>query len=274
MNLIFKTSFLIMSTAFMISCSGSDAPTFDPSTGSGSGSGSSSNTVDSPLHAEVKINWIGSTQKTSIGTCTVPRSAPAGTFINCNMQVPELTMFYSDFEFTVSTNSRNTCKQVVFMPYMFQRSTSATFLDRSNTEVDCALAEDPTCYGGAAKHIITKAGLQFPQATGIYFLTSSGLQMTYKMDAIDTNRKGDNYKGALSNIVVANNLSLGARSTALPASHPYTAYVAGTFRDYIYECSNDWGEILYRITLVIGDDDIIDVPTQAPVDTIWDWTGL
>lgn len=268
MLLFLKTFLFAISISFLVACSGGSAGG-PPPPPTGIGGGSSG--VDSPLHAEVKINYIGSATQTSVGVCTIPRTAPTGTFLTCNMQIPELDAHFSDYEFLVSTNSRTTCKQVRFMPYSYKRSNSTTFLDMEGNEHDC-LSPDPFCYGGAAKHLLPKNGVDFPQNIGIYFLTSQFLQQSYLMDAPDITRGSDPHISAFTNTPIANNLSTGARGAGI--TNTYVDYVGGSFNDYIFECRDSYGEVLYRLTLIIGDDDLSTTPNDPPMDTFWDWGNL
>lgn len=259
--------FTLALAATLTGCSGSE-----PAAGGAGASpgGGGSSTANSPLEIRVRANYSKSSAKRTLVQCSVPAGTNPGdpeADGTCLLQVPELDMHYSDFEFRVSTNSANTCAQVVFIPFQYLRSLSTTF-SSPDGDVDCSLAiKDPYCYGGAAKFLKPEFG--YPGNTGLYFLTSNQLSGTYTLPSTDENRAKDGHRSMRTNINVANNFT-DDRTTPINGVGAVD-YVANTFIDYTFLCEDRWGETLYSWTLIMGDDDLIDTSTNMPFDSFYDW---
>ncbi len=260
---------LIMSLALSLAaCSSAD-----PVTGAGSGGGSAPTNPSSPLELTVSTKYSASDSGSSpIGTCTIasgtlPTDAAANA--TCNIQIPELQMYYSDIEFTISTNSETTCSYISFVPFQFRRSNSATFRnDSDETDVDCSGGNptDKYCYGGAAKFLL---GLkdQYPKSEGLYFIPGANLRTTYTLPSSDTNRADDPHISVRKNNTnVANSFGVSPAATIAAGE---VNYLGGSLTNYTFSCSDRWGETQYSWTLILGDDDT--PGTAVSIDNFYDW---
>ncbi len=277
-NLVINLIATFIFTILIAACSGSEPASSGisgPGGGSGSSGGGQPTGSNSPLEIRVRTNYIGNTSSKSV---LVECITPAGTLTTspaangvCTVQMPELDMYFSDFEFRVATNSPETCTRVVFIPFEYQRSTSDVFPNDSvpNGTFDCSGGRpaEPNCYGGAARFINEIEG--YPANQGSYFLTVNSLSQVYTMDAPDINRSKDAHRSGRTNINIANNFT-GNRAANINAAG-VVDYVANTFEDYQFICQNSFGEVMYSWTLIMGDDDLLNTGSNTTFDSIYDW---
>lgn len=274
MSFVIRIFGLFLIIIQLVACGGSD-PTSAPISGpGGGGTGSGASSTNSPLEISVRTNYSLSSVKTEVVNCSLPSntlpSTPAANG-TCTVQIPELDLYYSDLEFRVSTNSAATCAQIVFTPFQYRRSNSATFVnDADGTTIDCtAVPPDLYCFGGAAKFIQQLDS--YPTNTAIYFLTANELSKSYTMLSADVNRSTDRHASMSENINVANNFTGNRATSVLDGAGGIVDYVANSFVDYRFDCNDRWGETLYSWTLTIGDDDLLDVTSNTTFDRFYDW---
>ncbi len=196
------------------------------------------------------------------GGCYITSSSSATT---CNINIPESTLYYSDLIFKVGTNKAENCQRIVFRPYFYKRSASATYPIMTGV-LDCSGPTPPAdCYGGAAPLLISS----FPTSTGQYFLTGDSIVAEYTLTSSNTRRTTSNDYSFYTNANAASNNSDKATTTTTAAGG-LVHYVANTHVDYYAGCMDPWGTELYGLSLIIGDDDAegsaIDI-----ADDIWDW---
>jgi hypothetical protein len=279
MKVVIRLLAFLFFTLQMLACGGSDPTSAPISGGGGTGGSTGASGSNSPLEISVRTNYTLNLVKTEVVRCTLPAGTLPGTLAanaTCTVQIPELDLYYSDLEFSVATNNVNTCAQIVFTPFQYRRSNSATFpIDGDGTTVDCS-GTRPTekyCYGGAAKNLELLADT-YPENRSLYFLTANNLSKTFNLATSDTNRQTDKHLSQLENINVANNFT-GSRITnvedGVGGIVDYFAGTNGTFQDYRFACLNSFGETLYSWTLIIGDDDLLSTTSNVTFDTFYDW---
>lgn len=267
-----KFIYLVLILSFLTACSGGTANE-SSSGGGGGGGGGGSTSTDGKLKLVVRRNFKGNTSKTTIQTCEIPSTAALGTNLNCSVEVEELILHYSDLEFTLSTNSSDTCTEVIMIPYYYRKSTSATFRpDGAESDVDCATTNDVLCWGGAGPGFGSLSGsaftaLDFPNNRGYYFLTKNMLSQSYRLVSTEERSETNRDRDLIHNTGVTNNLPAGSRGANINTAQ--ARYVANTYVDYTAICRNNFGEVNHTITLTVGDYDTED--TSSSIDTFYDW---
>jgi len=259
----------------MLSC-GSDSE----SSSSDSSLPSTEVTVDdnSPLYVLVGTMYANSTVEDLQGSCYFSSTdSQTSTAKSCSIQIPENQLYYSDLVFTVGTTETSVCATVTFTPYRFQRSNSATFeVDDVATTVDCSASPlDVKCLGGAIT-ILTDLSYDPNVYTGIYFVpTESTYSAQYTLKSSNTMRQTDTDYSYKNNSNATNNLV--TRTASLSSlyngggSAASVDYLANTMTDYTVECEDKWGNTLYKIEMIIGDDDSTTGTIDDATDSFWDW---
>lgn len=260
----------VTSVGFLQACS----PVEKASTTGSSDQGSTSpEGAGSPLYLVLESKYESGTATTSEGTCLIDPADPVGTHLDCEIQIPELRLHYSDINFKVGVADSTTCAVVTFDPYVFVRSSSATFNSpEATTDVDCSALDKAECFGGSAKSILTNAGFSYPLAGGFggaYFLPTNTLETTYT--ATSSNKLALEIgadPGYLTNAYIANNLAAAARAGAY-TGHGVYYEGSGEYRDYEIACQDIYGEDVYTITLTISDKDT--TTAEGTSDQFYDW---
>lgn len=215
---------------------------------------------DYPLFLKVETTWEtdedNSLGPTTHANCTVPDGSAAGTTVACTANIPEGQLYYSNIKFTMGTNSPVTCSRLVFQPYYYKASVSATFRPfwSPDADIDCsgATAEaGATCYNGVATEIVP----EFPKFRAVYFMTEVQAESSFTA-------KSGNKQSAGSNRWTSNNLLLADRGANIAI--PFDGYRANTFVDYSVICRDKWEEPIWEIDLTINDVD-------STVDHIETW---
>lgn len=186
-----------------------------------------------------------------------------------HINVPELTLHFSDLSFKVGTGSASNCEVIIFRPYYFLRSTSAAYvndLSAPTTTIDCSVASPVAgCYGGAGPALF---GTTFGINTAKYFLTKNELSHAFDLPSINTQRLTNNNTSFISNVEVTNNLPSGSRGASYSANGVEYAG-SNKYYDYVVACADAWANTKYQITLVLGDEDTPGV--AASTDEYFDW---
>lgn len=216
----------------------------------------SSTTGTGNLYLIVSSAWETTpTDYTTQISCSVPTGSAVGTAVTCTGKIPEGQLYFSNLKFTVGTTTPSTCHTIIFRPYYYLASQAAGYIPPgSSSAVDCSASPiDSSCYNGVAKEIVPS----FPDATGIYFLTSTGNESDYDASSGNSLEMG-------TNRYTCNNK---VDKTAAVAG-----YVANTMQDYVAECRDEYFELQSKITLTIGDYDT--GPAEDPggaTDHFDDW---
>ena len=233
--------------------------TTDPST-------STDTIVSSPLYIQVSASLENGGTKYFVGDCVIPANSTTGTVKACTISSPELLMYYSDYSFTVGTNTSD-CTTVSFQPYYFIRSTSNSYLPNSTATsgLDCSTGALKDCYGGPAVDIAP----DFPQYTGVYFRSEGPISSTYNVKSSNSHRSGSSSnKSYFTNTYITNNLA----DRATPISNSIIDYVGGgSFYDYTVTCRDKWAKSLFKIVLTINDDDTPNTTSSGANDEFYDW---
>lgn len=271
--------FLALVLVFAASCS---APTANDNPPSGSDSDNGDHTEEmlaSPLFVEVSTSAesSGSDPEPDVGTaiqsqCYLDATTTYPATKTCTVRIPELMLYFSNLHFRVGTASTEYCAQVVYRPYYFRRANTAGYLTGTGaTAVDCTDSTQAACYGGAASEIISS----FPTATALYFLPTNTLEYTFSLKS--SNKRGmanpTDSSFDYSNVNAANNLSDRTLTFSTPADP--IDYIGGSnYQDYAVSCLDPWGQLLYKITIVIADDDTLETLNTPAKDEYYDWGGL
>lgn len=228
--------------------------------------------LTSPFYVEVNIapetlsNGPGS--RSNFDSCVIKKGTATGTNMNCKIRIPEEQLYYSELDFKISTNSATFCNAIHFQPYYYLRSTSATYKDVTGTTVDCSATPiSKSCFGGAAPDIVT----DFPLSVGYYFLPKFELSHTYTLHSSNSRRITDR-DGSMfySNVNAANNLVDRASSKSMSGNATYAG--SNNFVDYSFSCTDKWANEIYKITLIIADDDEEDTESASgSKDVFYDW---
>ena len=203
---------------------------------------------------------------TETGT-TVCQSTTTTPNVTCSVPVQEGRLYLSSINFQFSWTTK-ACKIMLFQPYYYKASTSATFLPYwSDTAIDCSLAPFPAdCWGGVATFMVPS----FPKYTGFLFQPDESLPpgpqtSTQTVESGDAKRFGTNRWSV-------NDLPLAKRGT----SYAYgswmgaDAYIANTYVDYTFACKDDYYDDLpYKIHVNITD--INSSPTNPVVNHFNTW---
>lgn len=263
MRIGFLFASLLLSSAFVLSCSGKKTEEVIIA----SEPGLSEKVTGSPLYVIVSTNYEGATTKTVQGGCyfETTDSAPMGK--SCTVRIPELTLHYSDLSFTLGSDDAVTCAQVAFSPYFYRRSTANNFLAPGDSATtDCTAGDEAKCWGGAAVTMV--AG--FPKVTGSYFLPAITASQTFTLKASNTLKLAStsdvNLRG---NINSCNNLPIASRTAAIATPVVYDG--ADDYYDYEIYCRDKWGATKYMITLTIADYDTVDSAADVSSDHYYDW---
>lgn len=233
-----------------------------------------SSLADAPLYVEVTSAYENTTKTVAQGECTFASTdtpGPAATK-TCTINIPELTLFYSDLTFNVGTASDSICSQVSFVPFYYKRSSAIDYspLGDNSDDKDCTgPADDIACWGGAGPTLI---GTTFLKSPGLYFLPSNTLNFPYVIKSSNTIRKTSTEPSFLTNANVANNLAIVDRAATLDKDlGDNVSYVGNTMSDYQATCLDPWGNSLYHMNIIISDDDTVVDPVDDAVDSFWDW---
>lgn len=228
--------------------------------------------LSSPFYVDINIapeTTNGSAGiRSTFDSCVIKKGTAVGTNLDCKIRIPEEQLYISELDFKVVTNSSNFCNAVHFQPYYYLRSTSATYKDISGTTVDCSTTPiSKACYGGAAPDIVT----DFPLNAGYYFLPTFELSHTYTLHSSNsrrlTDRDGSMY---FSNVNATNNLVDRASAKSMSGNATYAG--GSSFVDYSFSCTDKWANTIYKITLIIADDDEEDTESvSGSKDVYYDW---
>lgn len=264
MVIVFRISLILFLAFGLISCSSNESASSSSGGGSGGGGGNSGSSSSNLLEITIRRNYEGHTRKVIVGTCAITPTDVV-TQKTCNINIPELDLYYSDLEFTVSTNNASTCALIAFQPYYYVRSTSNAFSKDGETgDTDCqALPTDLYCFGGAAKTMVEG----FPLNRANYFLPIVTLKDAYVLKSTNTLRESDQERSMSNNTGVANNLT----NRASNISNTNVRYVGNSLVDYSATCYDPWYKTNYKLTLILGDDDTIDTASNSSIDEVYDW---
>ena len=238
----------------------------------------------SPLSILIFTKYEGKeTGEVLAKACFLSPAASVGDTLECNLQIDELTLYYSDLKFVVATKDKQTCELISFIPYFYLKSNSAVFPpDAPGGEdppepIDCSALSKKECWGGAAPVLLE----DFPVNTSRYFLPADGLSRTYELPSINTLRQQGADRSLNTNVPYTNNLPASSRSTPVDSLR---ARYAGSipdgyggsithYHDYQILCEDEWANTLYGITLTIGDDDSDGIAHDSlpGKDRFWDW---
>lgn len=213
---------------------------------------------DSVLYLKIATQWESGGAESTVKTCTVSSLSAPGEY-TCSVSIPEGQLYYSNINFTFGTKVPSLCSLISFTPFAYRRSTSATFLPYgAEAEIDCSAPRptDKGCYGGAGPTMIG----DFPKNVGYYFLPTVSTETTDQLPSENTTRF---YNGKKVNYLAANNLTNRAVDNASKE------YIADSMNDYYIDCEDLWAHPVYRIKLVISDQDT--ETTEGVEDEIDDW---
>lgn len=249
------------------------------SNSSSSSSSASSTVVNGFIQVDVYVNWEGGTAKEQMGSsCTIPLTAASGTVKTCTIMIPELKLYYSDLTFKVSVPDSKTCTKVAFIPYYYQKSANAAFKPDGTTGVDCSLTmakNSASCYGGAAPDMLSTLGVSFPKFAGVYFLPSNEFSKSYVLKSSNTRKStATDLVAADTNVGSANNLpnrAIASLVSSNMAGGDSVDYLTNSMVDYTFDCENKWYDSLYKIKIIIADED--DSTGGAINDTVYDWSA-
>ena len=254
-------------------CSPDKKSLAEPSEAPGVNEDNNFQSTDSPLYIQLGTRWEMDHDAAfevrppywvdgAPGTkCEIPRLATYPREIDCRFKIPEAKLFYSHLKFLVGTTMSESCPLLFFRPYYYKRSTGATFRPAGqDTDVDCT-KNNPLCYGGAAPSLIPG----FPKATGTYFNTNLLSQSTYLLHSENSTNW---YGGHKVNYLAINDLA--NPTTPVTDGSPQTRLGGGNWRDYSIQCTNMWGEMMYRINYFIEDENV-DPDDPTGNDDFEDW---
>ncbi|MGZ3770408.1 MAG: hypothetical protein ACXVCP_16165 [Bdellovibrio sp.] len=236
-----------------IACSGSDQA-LPPTSSSSSSTASTDVTGVDPtsiLYIKLSSRWESAKDTDPFenwGNCSITPTS-SGPSLTCQLSIPEQQMFYSSIKFTVGTFKASECPVISFRPYYYKRSEVNGYVPPgSSTALDCSKTTgiDKQCYGGAGPTLIT----DFPDSKGQYFFPDVNANSDFILKSENSLRI---YSNALVNYLITNDLSAAGRSTAGDPTTK-TERVADSFKDYTVSCNNYWGETLYKITLIVSDE--------------------
>jgi len=222
----------------------------------------------SPLYVEVSTIYEGGTDSTVEGRCNIDTTNPS-VHQTCTVRIPELRLHFSGLSFKIGTSSADTCAQISFQPYYYQRSSSAAYLPYGTTSIDCSATPPANagCYGGAAPALLKT---DFPGFKGLYFLPAVSLTGTFTVPSSNSRIKDADYDSFSTNVDTCNNLSSSQRATPTGTA---TTYYSGSnmYIDYAVSCNDVWANSQYSITLTIADDDSENTDYGATIDEYYDW---
>ena len=111
----------------------------------------------SPLSVLIFTKYEGKeTGEVLAKACFLSPVASVGDTLECNLQIEELTLYYSDLKFMVATKDKHTCELISFIPYFYLKSNSDVFIpDAPGGEdppepIDCSALSKKECWGGAS----------------------------------------------------------------------------------------------------------------------------
>lgn len=248
-------------------------------TSGGGGNGSSSSgpaaSISAGLYIKVSTQWEQTSTWLDVADCQVPLGTAPNLNHNqpCTMSVPEAKLHYSSVRFTVGTSDPTTCKIVRFYPYYYKGSNSNTFVPywdpNSTTAFDCSATPGPgDCYNGPVKTLLS----DFPKHNHKYFPTKFGLEASFDVDSA-------NSKLQPGNLWVTNAISTtnGDRGSDLyvDLAHTLQIYAHDSMQDYVVTCEDEWGELQYRITLTLADEDTPSAQNPGTfLDNYLDWNDF
>ncbi len=279
--------FLSISTGLLTSC-GEDSIAESAGGGVGGGIGdvdvpeedinvntpTNAEVCQSPICFEFQTRWEETLlSKISWGTCTA--NAVGDT---CTIQVPEATLYFSDLYYEISTNS-NDCVYLVFEPYFYRISTSASYIDPSLETQDCSGATEvppAICFNGVATNLIES----FPSATQAYFKTDQATSIIYKADSANQVRNTTSTFGSFYSVnqglpTVDTTVANGTGSYVISYSGGGGGFgFLSRPQNYALRCKDAKGEDLATLKFIIEDLDNDFVPgdtTEDPVDDFLAW---
>jgi hypothetical protein len=197
------------------------------------------------------------TENTFAGTAETPggatidttdSSGTAGTSTECKIMIPEGQLYFSKLYINVAAPTSGVCQIVTFQPTQYKASSSATFVPpwsgTSASSIDCSGATSAPgveCYSGVAVDMVPS----FPDYRAVWFRGIGG-------DYVEFTAESANTKARPSNRWSCNSLDAANEGTA---NYGGEAYVANSFRHYEIVCADKWLDPLYKINLVIEDED-------------------
>ncbi|MNK38591.1 hypothetical protein D3C87_571840 [compost metagenome] len=243
--------------------------------------------VGSPLFLDFRSRWDTDKDekdlpfKTYNGNCFIPPLTPPESGLgssekNCSITMPEAQMFYSETRFRIGSRVSSSCPIVKFRPYYYRRSLSASFgvpetggvIDCRRSYVDSSMntiyvPDSKECYGGAAPILVN----DFPKNVGFYFLTVFADTSNFTLKASSNLRWYGGYK---VNYMLTNNLPAVDRpDPVISGSNSRAGAEAdwANFYDYSITCESHWGAELYRLNIVISDENT----NGSGLDEYTDW---
>lgn len=274
-----KKLITVMMLVCVAACSPDKKSLAEPSSNPDSGEDTNFQSTDSPLYLEIGARWemedsgpydiqpaLDPITRT-VKPCSIPRLASQGAEIDCIFRFPEARLYYSDLKFMVGTTMSASCPLLSFSPYYYMRSRDDEFQPAGKeVKINCDPAtrtsNDPACYGGAAPAMI--AG--FPKSTGTYFNTNIMSQAIYPLLSENSTRM---YGGAMVNYLANNTIT--APTSSQGGNGPQARVGGSEWRDYSVECTNMWGEMMYKINFWIEDENVDPAPGQVGQDQFTDW---
>lgn len=223
------------------------------------------------LTLTVESRWEKSSFKTLHQRCEIPKSAPLGTVLECDVTVPEAQLYYSDLILSLETDPLGPGERMTFHPYYYIASRSPEFIpfwSDNDTKINCFGEADvpftfkkipKDCFNGPAPHIIDG----WPTYTGVYHLVKGSHILTKEIPAANSIRRRTNRwtSNSLDPAFRGRDLDLGG-----------DGYVSNSMKDYSFALDDKWGEPLYAITLTIKDEDF---QTGGSGDNHYSgWNGL
>lgn len=217
-----------------------------------------------PLTLTVSTMWSEdqNSEYVDAGSCSVSASAARGSTSTCTVLVEEARMFFSKTRFTIKTERPDRCALLMFQPYYYVRSASATYTAIGETStINCSKLDNSKCFGGAAVYLVPN----FPKRTGLSFETKNVNSVSYDLDA-EINL--GHYAGYAVNYLLTNDLT--DRASTIGGSGTLTDYVGGSMVDYKVTCMDEWGYPYHTINVTIHDEDK-DGAESDPEDNFPDW---
>ncbi len=205
--------------------------------------------------------------------CTNTLGAPT-----TSVAIPEGRLFFSALTWTINVGSVSgvpVCDRVIFRPYYYVPKTQGTAFSApwiaAGTTVDCTKSPTPAnCFGGAAPVIISG----FPNYTSSYSkVTTDQATASWSLQSANSRSYGSN-RASVNNLSAAERIGVGFDFT-LHASDGF-AGGASNFKDYVFECVDQWNQPVYSMTLIITDQDITGVypnasQSDSTINQFTDW---
>ena len=193
---------------------------------------------------------------------SVCQTTPTDPTISCTIEVPQERLYFSKLRLEFSWFS-SSCKFLTFQPYYYQASASSHYFPSWLSEpVDCSSGNKPKCFGGVAPLLINN----FPANRSVTYLTDGTDQVN--VSEIDIPSAASlQYR---TNRLTVNDLPYEKRVNNYdsPAMGAFgDSYVANSFVDYSFKCSDEYGNPIQSLRLSIKD-------ASGGQDKIFTWKEL